>query len=225
MAYVPTDKERDAVFSVDPPPPPHLKAQGQASWRRRWQRNRAVWKLAYYLGGPRPESELCRLRWRDVIFPEDVARFRKGETPQGYVMFVKTKTDRPRSVPMHFEAEAALRSLMPTNPDPAAYVLHQRNKPHKAWTRQSYYKAWHVTVDTLKDEHPNLAGMWLRDFRKAAITDMREGGTDRTIAAKTAGHGPDMSDDYTQAPDQYKRAAISRLGRKTGGENKPAVVC
>lgn len=135
VAHVPTDAEREAIFSVDPTPPARLKARGREVWRQKWVRFRAVLRLAYYLGGPRPESELCRLRWQDVVFPEDAARFSNDETPRGWVMFVKTKTDVPRSVPMHPEAEAALRSLVPADPDPAAYVLHQRKKPYKAWTQ------------------------------------------------------------------------------------------
>ncbi len=54
--------------------------------------------------------------------------------------------------------------------------------------------------------------MWVRDWRKAAITDMRAAGTDSTIAGKLAGHSSEMSNDYTQAPDQHARAAIARLG-------------
>ncbi len=61
--------------------------RGREVWRQRWARNRAFWKLAYYLVGPRPESELCPLRWGDVIFPEDDrARFSGGQ-----VAFTQTK--------------------------------------------------------------------------------------------------------------------------------------
>lgn len=213
VAVIPTDTERETVFDVNPEPPAHLKTKGRAAWHKRWTRNRAVWKLSYYLAGPRPESELCPLRWRDVVFPEDSrARFGGGQ-----VTLSGDKTG-PRTVPLHAEAEAALRSIMPANPDPNAYLFSKRGKPDKPWDRNSYRKAWAATLAEVSKAHPRLAGMWVRDFRKAAITDMRAAGTDRAIAAKTAGHSAQMSDDYTQAPDQHAQAAVARLGRKkTGG--------
>ncbi len=37
------------MSNVNPAPPTHLKTRGREVWRQRWARNRAFWKLAYYL--------------------------------------------------------------------------------------------------------------------------------------------------------------------------------
>ena len=207
-AVIPTDEEREAIFNVDPPPPPHFKERSREQWAERWLRNRAVWKLAYYLGGPRPESDLCRLRWRDVVYSDD-SRARFGG---GLVTFAETKTEETRTVPLHPEAEAAFRSLMPTHPNPDAFVLHKRRKPDEPWDRSSYRRAWDATLTVLVGRYPRLRGMWFRDLRKAAVTDMRAAGTDAAIAGKVAGHTAEMSDHYTQATGQHARDAIHRLG-------------
>jgi len=211
-AVIPTDEERAAIFNVDPPPPLHFKERGRKQWAECWQRNRAVWKLAYYLGGPRPESDLCRLRWRDVVFSDD-SRARFGG---GLVTFAETKTEETRTVPLHPEAEKAFRSLMPAEPDPHAFVFHKRRKPDESWDRSSYRRAWEATLKVVVGRYPRLRGMWFRDLRKAAVTDMRAAGTDAAIAGKVAGHTSEMSDHYTQATGQHARDAIHRLGPQSG---------
>jgi len=210
---IPTDDEREAIFNVSPTPPVHLRKKGLSNWAERWVRNRAVWRLAYYLGGPRPESDLCRLRWRDVVFSNDErARFGGGT-----VTFAETKTEQTRTVPLHPEAESALRSFMPAEPDRDAFILYKRGKPNESWNRSSYRRAWQLTLATVGAKHPRLREMWLRDFRKAAITDMRAAGTDSAIAGKVAGHTAAMSDHYTQGTGQHAREAIHRLGSQSQG--------
>lgn len=145
-----------------------------------------------------------------MIFPEDDrARFSGGQ-----VAFTQTKTDTPRTVPLHPEAEAALRSIMPDDPASDAYIFPRRGKPGEPWKRTSYRKAWIATLEAVSEEHPRLKGMWGRDWRKAAIIDMRAAGTDGTIAGKLAGHSTQMSNHYTQARDQHTRAAVALLGQK-----------
>lgn len=56
---------------------------------------------------------------------------------------------------------------------------------------------------------------WLRDLRKAAITDMRAAGTDSAIAGKVAGHTATMSDHYTQGTGRHARDAVACLGSRS----------
>ena len=155
-AVVPTDEEREAVFSFDPPPPKTWrKPQAREAWAQNWRRFRVAWMLAYYAGGPRPESELCKLRRGDVVFSDDPrAKF----VGMGWVTFRETKVGRrDRSVPLHPQMETALRGLL--YPLPIASderevweslpVFSKRGRPSEPWNRHSYRAAWEKVREAL----------------------------------------------------------------------------
>jgi hypothetical protein len=146
----------------------------------------------------------------------------------GWVVFRTPKSeDEPRTVPLHPTAEAELVPILTPRPGReagetdatdrdrlaawAALPVFRRTRIGGAWSKGSYGKAWRKSIETASREYPELAGMWFRDFRKATITAMRTAGTDRTVAARVAGHRADMSDHYTQATDPQARAAILLL--------------
>lgn len=206
-AIVPTDEERAAIFDAAHNP-----------------KHRAMVVLAYYTMA-RPESELGRLRHRDVVLSTDERATFVG---MGWVEFHRTKTDRPRTVPLHPEAEAAVAAIMlprPTKLLGESDVAYQgrleewgnatvfRRRDGAPWRgRASYADAWADVLGRAAERFPRLRGMWLRDFRKAGITDGRARGMDSAIMAKLAGHSPAMSDHYTQAPTELAIEAIRRLG-------------
>ena len=80
------------------------------------------------------------------------------------------------------------------------------------WKKDNYRRLWATTLEMVSKDYPELSGMWLRDLRKAAISDMRRRGTDGAVASKIAGHSQEMSFHYTQATDPATREAILRLG-------------
>ncbi len=197
---VPTAEEREALFAAAPS-----------------DLHRAAWMLAYYTGA-RPESELCQLRNGDVVFSGDPrARF----SGLGWVTFRETKVGgADRSVPLHPEAEAALRAIVADQPQDdegqhewaARPVFVKRGNGYRPWDRYSYRKGWKATLATASVAYPRLRDMWVRDFRKASISDMRAAGTDAAIASRVAGHSTQMNYHYTQATDRAAQDAILRLG-------------
>jgi hypothetical protein len=212
--------------AVIPTSPDHLAAILDAAPEPKY---RAAWALAFYTGA-RPESELCAVTHGDVTLSIDTAaRFKAREAAaMGWVTFRTPKSeDAPRTVPLHPSAENELRAILVPRPGReageteaayrdrlaawAALPVFRRRRIGGAWNKSSYQKAWETTIAKAAETYPELAGMWFRDFRKATITAMRTAGTDRTVAARVAGHRADMSDHYTQATDPQAREAILRL--------------
>ncbi len=212
--------------AVIPHTPEHLAAIFDAAPKPIY---RAAWALAFYTGA-RPESELCALTHGDVTLSTDTAARFKGKesAAMGWVIFRTPKSeDEPRTVPLHPAAETELRAILTPRPGreageaDAAYTarlaawtalpVFRRRRLGGAWNKSSYGLAWRKSIATASREYPELAGMWFRDFRKATITAMRTAGTDRTVAARVAGHRADMSDHYTQATDPQARAATLLL--------------
>lgn len=83
---------------------------------------------------------------------------------------------------LHPEAERALRAVMLPVPiveqareEWAVEAIFRRRGRGGPWNESSYIKAWWHAVDAAKDEHPEVAGMWLRDLRKVAKTRTRDG--------------------------------------------------
>lgn len=198
-AVIPTPVEREALFTADP-----VDRQGR---RRVKPAFRAFWRLLYYTAS-RPE-ELARLRRGDVVLAGD-ERARFGRL--GWVTFRETKSGDDRVVPLHPAAEAALVEVLGGAGRPEDPVFAKRGRPGVAWTKESYKKAWAAVLAEVTVAHPRLAQMWVRDWRKAAISDMRAAGTEAAIASRVAGHSTEMSYHYSQATQPAAEAAIMTLG-------------
>src|SRR5262249_21677779 len=154
-----------------------------------------------YYQAARPESETCGLDWRDVWLPDrETVKSIKGEPILGTVTFRDTKTGVDRRLPLHPEAEAALREIMPERPtDPGEIEGWEAlpvfcNADGRRWDRHSYRKPWVALMAAVTKDHPKLAGMVMRDLRTAANTAMREAGTGAAIAAKLLGHSEGMNE-------------------------------
>lgn len=179
----------------------------------------AAVKACYFLAA-RPESELCQLQHGDVDLPDrdKVRSLKKGEEVLGSVTFRETKTGVDRTLPLHPEAEEALRAIMLERPKGERGLDAWRATPifrsvdGTAWDRHSYRKPWKALMVAVAAEFPRLSGMVLRDLRTAASTTMRAAGVDGAIAAKILGHSEAMNASaYTVATDETSRRAILSL--------------
>lgn len=194
-AIIPTKEQLLAIFEATPNP--IMKAA-------------AI--LCYYTAA-RPESELCQLRHGDIVLPA------KDAPPRvlGSITYRRTKTGKDRTVPLHPEAVPALQAIMldrPADVDTAgaweqAPVFRRANG--SPWTRQSYRDQWAETLEKVTAEHPALRGMWVRDFRKAANTTMRQAGTDPATAAGVLGHSAEQNFDYVVTTTDAAQRAILNL--------------
>lgn len=222
VAVVPTPELREALFAAAPS-----------------ESRRALFKLCYYTAG-RNESEPCRLLHGDVVLSDDpraqVTLYEVSPrvfVPLGWTHVPRHQDRGKRDVPLHPDAEPDLRAILLPRPVRESYpsaeafeaalsrwttapIFPMRTRDGRSvpMNRHSYRKAWHATRQKVAKEQnaPEVLGMWLRDVRKAAITGMRERGTDSAVASKVAGHSEEMSFHYTQATDAAARAAILRLG-------------
>lgn len=215
-AVIPTPEQRRAIFTADP-----VRKTTARVWRPVKPEHRAFWIVTYYAAA-RPESETAGLRHRDLRLPEPgKVRTLDGQPAIGTATFRDTKTGDNRTIPLHPEAAGALRGIMleepddPTKREAWAETPIFRRRDGSCWDRNTYRKAWGATIEAVRKDHPDLTGMWVRDLRKAAITDMRACGTDAAVAAKVAGHSAAMSDHYTQATDPLAVRAVLSLGAKS----------
>ena len=141
-----------------------------------------------------------------------------GETALGTVAYTDTKTGPGRVVPLHPEAERALRAAMLPEPEDAGERAVWSLRPvfqrldGKPWEQSSYRSHWRKLRGRLVKRWPDLAGIRLRDLRNAAITDMRDRGADPAAVAKLAGHSERMNAHYTQVTGPAAREAVMSLG-------------
>jgi hypothetical protein len=214
-----SEAERDALFlaaRTATHKEARLKAPDQEAARQRFA---AFVKATYYLAA-RPESETCGLDCGDVELPDrsKVVTLKAGQEVLGTVHFRDTKTGVDRKVPLHREAEDALREIMPERPtDPGELEAWKstpvfRSLDGSRWTRQTYRDAWKAAVAAVAGKHPRLASMVLRDLRTAANVRMAEQGTDAAIRAKLLGHSAEMNASaYVEATDESSRRAVLSL--------------
>jgi site-specific recombinase XerD len=214
-----TEAERDALFlaaRTATHKEARLKAPDQEAARQTFA---AFVKATYYLAA-RPESEVCGLTWGDVDMPDrdKLVTLTAGQEALGSVLFRETKTGVDRRVPLHREAEDALREIMPKRPTAPGEVEAWeatsvfRSLDGSTWTRQTYRKAWKAAIAASAKQHPRLKGMVLRDLRTAANVRMAEQGTDAAIRAKLLGHSAEMNAGrYVEATDESSRRVVLSL--------------
>ncbi len=177
--------------------------------------HRALFKLTYYTAA-RPESEPCRLRHEDVTFGK------KGEW--GTVRYRDTKNDKSeRELPLHPEAEDALKTIMLPEPiDRAARTAWAREpifrmrrrrdlEVTKPWDRNSYRKAWWTVRRALVEQHPEIDNLVLRDLRTTAKTVMIDEGHPELTVDKILGHADSVRSGYYRANLRKMREALDAL--------------
>lgn len=171
--------------------------------------------LTYYCGGGRPESEVAQVRHGSITLPDEDA----ASSVLGRVTFKDTKTGEDRKVPVHPAAFPALRGIMlprPADSDAPSLWMETplfRRRDGTPWTRQSYRDRWQKIRAHVATQYPEVARMWVRDFRSTATTEMRSQGASASTTAKVQGHSAEMSYRYVEATDEAHEAAILKLTR------------
>lgn len=197
-----TDQQVRAILSA--------KVQGEDKRELISDAHRALWTLCYYTGA-RPESEPCQLRHGDVRLGRD--------DRWGALTFASTKTGGSREIPLHPEAETALRAIMLPEPmdedaraEWAATPIFRRRGGSEAWDRNSYRKAWGHAITFAGKTYPELKGMVLRDFRKTMRTRLTDGRVpDLTVKAIGGWSRGDVSADYYECSPTAMRKALELL--------------
>ncbi len=180
---------------------------------------RAFLTLCYYTAG-RPESEPCRLTHGDVELVESAkVQTLYGAPVLSRLRYRDTKTGDDRTIRLHPEAEVALRAIMLPRPEggPALEIwklvpIFRKRASVKPWDRSSYRKGWSNTLKTVCVAHPELAGMWVRDFRSTARTVMTDAGVPEVALRRVLGHSVDVSGGYYRVTEDMHRKAILALG-------------
>ena len=194
-------KQRQAIFEAC--------KKGKNGKRLISDEERVLWKLCFYTAA-RPESEPCRLLHGDVEFAD-------GDR-WGAVTYRNTKTGTNRRVLLHPEVERDLRAIM--LPLPIDQVereqwkrtpLFRKRGTRKAWDKGSYKKAWKHTIEVASKQHPELAGMWLRDFRAAAKSIMIDGEAEELVVNRILGHQGGIPGRYYRQSDKAMRRALRAL--------------
>ncbi len=220
---IPTPDALRAIFAADPTWP----GGNGAVCHSVKPTHRALWMLCYYTGG-RPESDLLRLRHRDVELPEpgkvaslDGSRalgrvhFRDPKTPAGY-----------RSLPLHPEAAEALRAILRPEARPEEYVFQRKDRKGKTqpWTTATYRKAWAATIKAVRVEYPEVAGMILRDMRKTFRTRLTAARVPEPTIQRMMGHALTTTEHYNVPDDQeLARAVLDLTLPETGNRLQPGL--
>jgi hypothetical protein len=179
--------------------------------------HRALFTLAYYTGG-RPESDLLRLRQRDVEIPDDNVVGLDGKPVLGWIRFRDAKTPAGnRNIPLHPEAAKAMASLMLPEPPGAAerkvwaetpiFRTNDKKGRLRPWDRDSYRKAWVNVVNAV----PAAKGMILRDMRKVFRTRLTTARVPEPTIRLLMGHTLNVSERYNVPEDAELRDAILAL--------------
>jgi hypothetical protein len=179
---------------------------------------RAFLKLTYYTA-TRPESEAGALLHGDVELPDagKVRAIRGKLAVWGRVTFRDTKNANDRQVLLHPRAARSLRRIMLPRPNDSSALERWkalpvfRRRTEGAWDVSSYRDRWSKIRARASKKHPELASMWVRDLRKTANTEMRQGGTDTATAARILGHSAEMNYRYVEATDEAAQRALAFL--------------
>jgi hypothetical protein len=202
-AVVPSDGIMGAILAAAP--------------KRFTPAHRALLMLAYYTGG-RPESDLLRLRHRDVELPENKVVGLDGKPLLGWVRFRDAKTPAGnRNIPLHPEAAKALAAVMLPEPQGAGErkawaetpLFRTRTKKGvpRAWSGDSYKKAWANIIEAV----PAAEGMVFRDLRKVFRTRLTAARVPEPTIRLLMGHTLNVSERYNVPEDSELRDAILTL--------------
>ena len=219
-AVVPSNEAIGAILAANPP--------------RLTDAHRALFTLAYYTGG-RPESDLLRLRHRDVEIPDDNLVGLDGKPVLGWVHFRDAKTKAGnRAVPLHTEAAKAIRPLVLPEPRDEAsrkvwaetpiFRTNTKDGTPRAWDRDSYRKAWINAVAAVVKEHPGAKGMILRDLRKTFRTRLTAARVPEPTIRLLMGHTLNVSERYNVPEDADLRDAILALPGPPAPATQPVQV-
>lgn len=174
----------------------------------------ALLGLSAYTGS-RPESEPCKLRRADVELPSWNVRSMDGKPVLGSVTYRETKCGTPVTVPLHPHAAALLALVLPE--DSTAYVFTKRGSGD-AWDCNSYRKRWERLRARVAEDHPEFAGVWLRDFRRLFKTRLLEAGVNMLAVKRLQGHALDVSDSYYELTNDHATKAVLVLNWTPGHE-------
>lgn len=158
-----------------------------------------------YLTGWRNESEVYRLTWAHVSFPEGVVRLDPG----------MAKNDKPRTFPLTTELRALLESqraateaLQRRSGRIIPWVFHRDGRPVKDMRR-----AWRAAC-----EAAGLPGRYQHDFRRTAVRNLVRAGVPERVAMELTGHRTrSVFERYNIVSEGDLRAAAALLNRATGG--------
>ncbi len=138
-------------------------------------------------------SEILRLRWPDIDF--EARR----------IAVLKTKTDRPRQIPMNEEVAGALEG-MPRHID-TDLVFHQHGG-----LIQGFTKRWNAAR-----ERAGLRDVHFHDLRHTFSTWLSELGVSPMVIMALTGHTTaNMLKRYTNISDPAMAAAVGALAGKVG---------
>ena len=129
-----------------------------------------------------------------------------------------TKTGGDRRVLLHPEADRLLRAAMkPVPMDPAereawkALPISRRVGSSEPWDASSYRKTWANIINAVAEEHPEVAGMRLRDLRKVAKTRMIDAGAPELTVNRILGHRDGVTGRYYRLTDAAMQRALESL--------------
>ena len=77
--------------------------------------------------------------------------------------------------------------------------------------RATYRKAWANTLAVVVQEHPELAGMVVRDFRPTFRTHLTDARVPEPLIRRLMGHAVDVSQGYYELTDAKAEQAILEL--------------
>jgi hypothetical protein len=216
---VPDVAQTAAIFDAAPID----KEKGRFSRHLPGPTMRAFLKLCYYTGA-RPESEACTLTHGDVTFSDTSVPTVSGRRKLGSIHFHDTKTPNgDREIKIHPELEADLKAVMEPYPDTeekldawrALPIFRRKQRSHaqtvKAWDKSSYQKAWDKTLESVAMDHPALARMIVRDFRKTARTRMTDARVPEPTIRWYMGHARNVSQGYYEITDEAAEEAVLAL--------------
>lgn len=200
---IPNHAARAAIFSA--------RVKGLDGRELIAKEHRTLWQLCFYTAA-RPESEPCRLTHGDVEFSQ-------GDR-WGTVTYRNTKTGGDRRILLHPDVEANLREIMDPVPLDSTErdqwkrrpIFRRRGAENRAWNQSSYVKAWRHTIAVAASGHPEVAGMWLRDFRVTAKTVMIDAGVSELVVNRILGHTDGVAGRYYRLSDAAMRSALETLG-------------
>jgi integrase len=145
------------------------------------------------------KNEILSLKWADVDFL------------RGYILIEKSKSGKPRKVPMNGAVSSALMGL----PHVSDFVFY--NSETKAPVKDiktAFLAACRRAKADPKDENdPGIVGLRLHDLRHTAATWMIQAGVDIVTVSKILGHASiQMTMRYAHPTPENMKRAVERLG-------------
>jgi integrase len=121
-------------------------------------------------------AEVLHLRWQDVRLDESIA------------VLGKTKTGRPRAMPLVSDVKAALAEAAKVRPLHSDYVFFNPRRPSEPMNIDSAWKACRRAAGLLNDRDDPLDRVYLHSTRHTAVTRMLKGGANLAQAAVVSVH-------------------------------------